>query len=206
MLLVRVAIIYLAIILFLSSCSINSENNKNKGNKFNWHSTVINQLNSSDHNIRGMTAIDLEEQRGKLIAELLRVAELSDKGKLNKLTKKYAIWMLGIMRSEDATDFLINNVKFEGSTRHMEFVSFPKHPCAEALVAIGMPAVSRIWGEMCISRPDDETLRLYAKVLKEIYGKEDCLVLMKHRIEKWKKHNQEYENLEKAIDIINKLN
>lgn len=163
------------------------------------------RLDSPETAVRREALIAVIRQRDATIGCALRLAHEPDDGKTYWGKKECGVRLLGEMRANEAVPFLLDNIGFRPATLSFDLTEFPDLPCVEALIRIGNPAAKEIWGKR-LAAADKDTLPLYLAVLKHVWGKEICTLLIEKKLKSQPPpQGLEKENLEAALKYFEKL-
>ncbi len=142
---------------------------------------IIKGFSADDIRKRRKSLNALVDRRDAIISLALKLARKSDDGKTRFGTKECGIRLLGEMRAVEAVPFLLDNIGFAPATRFGDPSEYEGLPAVESLVQIGSPAAKEIW-ERRLASADKKTLPLYLMVLKNVWGKEICTLLLNAKL------------------------
>ena len=189
------------------------------------HEENINELQNLDKEARKKAFDIILIKRHKIVEECIMVSQeyiekilsiegaMTDKEsqtlqnymKINRLRERAneLIQLIGTLRAKEAVPFLCANISYDGSdiinASYKDITYY--HPCAGALIEIGMPSLEPVLENAC-STDDEKVSYLSAIVVKRVLGKELALNYMDSAIalEKSEEHKKRLISIKSRIE------
>ncbi len=121
------------------------------------------------------------KRRQKLISAVLKIAREAKDIDAAFGKKECAIELLGELRATEAVEFLVEHISIKTATPVLDLTEYDGLPCVEALVKIGNPSAKAIWTKY-LPASTKKKLPLYLKVMKGVWGKETCTLLLNAKL------------------------